>query len=349
MLDCPVGTVKTHILRAKQKLKSQLAAWAPRVRRGAMSERRSLPRSDPATTGSTRALRADGREHRADYLADDGFTARVMAKLPVPRDAARVAQAGGRRAVGRRERGHRRVACPAPTTDVAREFFRVVAGHPVSLAQIASGVSRSARRELDRSRLGAAPRLTIPHAAKRNGRPRRPCIFRLPARLLGELEIDFDSRRRTSRPRPEFPRLQRVDHRAVEVPRRVGDDDDHDVGHVALLVDRQPRDDVAFLRRRRVIAACGNSGSSPPIRWMPRRIAGFGGAGGGGGSAAGDRRAARSAGAGVTAVMASADSAVVAPGRPAAGRRSRRRRHLRRLDDLLRRRRRRRRRLRSPR
>ena len=29
VLDCPVGTVKTHILRAKQKLKARLAAWAP--------------------------------------------------------------------------------------------------------------------------------------------------------------------------------------------------------------------------------------------------------------------------------------------------------------------------------
>ena len=28
VLNCPVGTVKTHILRAKQKLKSRLAAWA---------------------------------------------------------------------------------------------------------------------------------------------------------------------------------------------------------------------------------------------------------------------------------------------------------------------------------
>ena len=35
VLNCPVGTVKTHILRAKIKLKSHLAAWAPQ--RGTMS------------------------------------------------------------------------------------------------------------------------------------------------------------------------------------------------------------------------------------------------------------------------------------------------------------------------
>jgi RNA polymerase sigma-70 factor, ECF subfamily len=29
VLNCPVGTVKTHILRAKQKLARELAAWAP--------------------------------------------------------------------------------------------------------------------------------------------------------------------------------------------------------------------------------------------------------------------------------------------------------------------------------
>ena len=29
VLGCPVGTVKTHILRAKQKLKTRLGAWAP--------------------------------------------------------------------------------------------------------------------------------------------------------------------------------------------------------------------------------------------------------------------------------------------------------------------------------
>jgi RNA polymerase sigma factor (sigma-70 family) len=29
VLNCPVGTIKTHILRAKVKLKTHLAAWAP--------------------------------------------------------------------------------------------------------------------------------------------------------------------------------------------------------------------------------------------------------------------------------------------------------------------------------
>ena len=29
VLGCPVGTVKTHVLRAKQKLKAKLGAWAP--------------------------------------------------------------------------------------------------------------------------------------------------------------------------------------------------------------------------------------------------------------------------------------------------------------------------------
>jgi RNA polymerase sigma factor (sigma-70 family) len=29
VLDCPVGTVKTHVLRGKQKLRRALAAWAP--------------------------------------------------------------------------------------------------------------------------------------------------------------------------------------------------------------------------------------------------------------------------------------------------------------------------------
>ncbi len=38
VLNCPVGTVKTHLLRAKQKLKSLLGAWAPSGAAGEASE-----------------------------------------------------------------------------------------------------------------------------------------------------------------------------------------------------------------------------------------------------------------------------------------------------------------------
>ena len=31
-----------------------------------------------------RALQESGREHRAEYIADDGFTSRVIARLPEP-------------------------------------------------------------------------------------------------------------------------------------------------------------------------------------------------------------------------------------------------------------------------
>ena len=31
VLGCPVGTVKTHLLRAKQKLKARLGAWSPQA------------------------------------------------------------------------------------------------------------------------------------------------------------------------------------------------------------------------------------------------------------------------------------------------------------------------------
>ncbi len=100
VLNCPVGTVKTHLLRGKQKLKARLAAWAPedapndalgaapagRAMRGESDERTN----DTATTRTAaddwleRLLRDDGRDHRAGYLADDGFTARVAASLPPP-------------------------------------------------------------------------------------------------------------------------------------------------------------------------------------------------------------------------------------------------------------------------
>ena len=40
------------------------------------------PRHDASDDWLDDVLRADGREHRADYLDDEGFTARVMSALP---------------------------------------------------------------------------------------------------------------------------------------------------------------------------------------------------------------------------------------------------------------------------
>ncbi len=56
------------------------------------------------------------------------------------------------------------IAFPGAYADVAREYFRVVAGHPVSLAQIVTTRRRAGRRQLDRNGLGAAARLGVPSA-----------------------------------------------------------------------------------------------------------------------------------------------------------------------------------------
>ena len=79
-------------------------------------------------------LRAEGREHRADYIEDDGFTARVMASLPAspaalpawrkPALAALWAVAGIGIAF----------ALPATVTDVAHEIMRAILAQRVSAA-----------------------------------------------------------------------------------------------------------------------------------------------------------------------------------------------------------------------
>src|SRR4029453_2441111 len=95
--------------------------------------------SDKTPDWLERAFRDDALVHRAEYLPDDGFTARVMAKLPAalslpswrkPAVAALWAAAGSRNTV----------TLPGAYSDVLREYLRIFAGHPITLEQIATGV-----------------------------------------------------------------------------------------------------------------------------------------------------------------------------------------------------------------
>ena len=86
------------------------------------------------------ALRADGREHRAAYLDDAGFTARVMSALPAlpalpawrkPALTALWAVAGIGIAL----------ALPGTVLDFAHDIVRLFVGQRVSLGGIAMGVA----------------------------------------------------------------------------------------------------------------------------------------------------------------------------------------------------------------
>ena len=84
-------------------------------------------------------LRADGREHRAGYLDDSGFTARVMSALPAQatlpawrKPALTALWAGAGIGIA--------LALPATVVDVAHEILRVILGQRISLAGIGAGV-----------------------------------------------------------------------------------------------------------------------------------------------------------------------------------------------------------------
>jgi len=84
-----------------------------------------------------RVLADDARGHAADYLADDGFTARVMQTLPAP-----IAPPAWRRPALTALWGVAAVglalALPGTAVDVARETFRLFAAKPVTLYEIAA-------------------------------------------------------------------------------------------------------------------------------------------------------------------------------------------------------------------
>jgi len=104
---------------------------------------RPLPATELYTTADDNwleaALRADGREHRAQYLDDAGFTARVMAALPAPlalpawrRPALMLLWALAGLGIA--------LALPGAVVDVAYDVMRVVAGQRVSLSDIGAAV-----------------------------------------------------------------------------------------------------------------------------------------------------------------------------------------------------------------
>ena len=85
-------------------------------------------------------LRADAQASRDAYIADDGFTARVMAALPAPAALPKwrkpaLAALWGVAAAGVA------VAAPGAVLDVAREAYRLLATVPVSIAGIAGAMA----------------------------------------------------------------------------------------------------------------------------------------------------------------------------------------------------------------
>jgi hypothetical protein len=132
VLGCPVGTVKTHIHRAKQKLKATLAAMgAPAGGRSRDDRRPHFAEHYPTTTARRRAA-ADARA-RSSYLDDRVYCPRD-GRCPRPCHAALA-----RRRSSRVEcRGHRyRDGVPGRARRLPRSV-PLLAAQPVPLPQIAA-------------------------------------------------------------------------------------------------------------------------------------------------------------------------------------------------------------------
>lgn len=82
------------------------------------------------------ALRAQGGEHRAAYVADDGFTARVMEALPAPVAALPAWRRPAVLAIWGTAAAASAIGLPGFVIDVGREAFRLLATQPISLPQM---------------------------------------------------------------------------------------------------------------------------------------------------------------------------------------------------------------------
>ena len=81
-------------------------------------------------------LAADAAEHRAAYVADEGFTARVMAALPAPMLLVPAWRKPALIALWAVAAIALAFAAPGAMLDVGRDAYRLLAAQPVSLSGI---------------------------------------------------------------------------------------------------------------------------------------------------------------------------------------------------------------------
>ena len=328
--------------------------------------------SPTAIDRDRRLARARARRRRArardDYIADDGFTARVMAALPRAGRAAGVAQARARRAVGVAGGGHRRRAArrrastsrarrsgsfarkpvlAVPRSAVAGSSRRGVATCDRAPRRRASPATSAIARSLDASR--APPRRGGPPCRARSSRdaPYRATAAR---RCLLVLQREVDLDRRLSTSSPSASHFQSSSASRTDASNTRGGSADDDATSVTL-----PFSSIVSARRRgpsepgadrlaRDTSARRRFGHE-----MPRRIGRLRRRrrrrrrDGGGGAITTARAAASASTAVITGAGGGAGGGMSGGGTYGCERRL----HLRRLDDLLRRRRRRRRRRRQ--
>ena len=86
-------------------------------------------------------LAADAAEHRAEYVADDGFTARVMATLPAPVRAMPAWRKPVLVVLWTVAALVLAIAMPGAVLEVARGAYRLLATQPISLSGIAGAAA----------------------------------------------------------------------------------------------------------------------------------------------------------------------------------------------------------------
>ena len=121
----------------------------------------SPARPDASADWLDQLLASDAADHGGDYIADSGFTARIMQALPV-RQALPAWRTPAVVAMWLVAAALLATSLPGTAHEVAREAFRLFAGKAVLAVDAGIRSGRYRRRDVDRRGGGAAPRLTAP-------------------------------------------------------------------------------------------------------------------------------------------------------------------------------------------